>query len=316
MLAESLITLVGLMSFQAIQDAPSPAFSFHQLPVAKYVAPVVVPPIKKNADAYGMEVTAKAAVVIDVASGEPLFRKNADMVYPVASLTKLLTAMTFLDTKPNLQEEVEILPEDDPHEGKSVFAIHERLSKQDVLRSLLVGSVNASANALARSTGSREAFIRAMNEKARALGMTRATFTDPVGLGADNQASAEEIALALRAALSYPEIREASAREEIEIKGRVNGRMYQVKTTNLLLKSFLNKDPYHVVAGKTGSLPEAGFCLAQATRDEAGHEVIAVVLGSENHFVRFQDAKALTAWAFMNFEWPKKTAYLAHLAQN
>ncbi|MDP3793651.1 MAG: hypothetical protein Q8R07_02760, partial [Candidatus Uhrbacteria bacterium] len=84
MLAESLIALVGLLSFQAIQEPVPPVFSLHNFPVAKYAALVVLPPIKKNADAYGMEVTAKAAVVVDVASGEALFRKNADRVYPVA----------------------------------------------------------------------------------------------------------------------------------------------------------------------------------------------------------------------------------------
>jgi D-alanyl-D-alanine carboxypeptidase len=73
--------------------------------------------------------------------------------------------------------------------------------------------------------------------------------------------------------------------------------------TNNLLSSYLNQDPYKIIVGKTGSLPEAGYCLGQVTRLPGGHEVIAVVLGSDNHFSRFQDVKALTGWAAETFRW-------------
>lgn len=306
MFSEALISLVGLLTVHGAR-AQAPILTLNDLPIAKYVAPAAPTPIKKNMDSLGMAVTARSAAVIDVSSGAVLFEKDADGAYPVASLTKLLTAMVFLDMEPDYRGQITITPQDQTTEGALVFVDNERLTKRDALRALLVGSVNAAANALARSTGDYDAFIRAMNEKARTLGLRQSSFSDPVGLGRDNRASALDMAQALRAALNYTEIRQASELNKITVKGLATNRNYQIQSTNLLLQSFLNKKPFRVVAAKTGSLPEAGYCLAQATRNELGNEVIVVVLGSDNHFSRFQDAKALTAWAFDNFEWPQKS---------
>lgn len=308
MLAETLITLLGLLAIPAAQASGSETFTLNALPVAKYASPSLIPPQRKDADSLGIETSARAAVVVDVSSGQVLFEKDGNTAFPIASLTKLMTAMTFLDRRPNLDEVMEVLPEDLARETRPVFAPNERLTKRDMLRALLVGSVNEMGNALARGVDDRESFVAAMNAKAKALRMPRAQFFDPTGLDSRNQASAKDVAFAMRAALMYPEIREAADQQKAEIKGKATGRTYLIKSTNLLLSSFLNKAPYHIVAGKTGSLPEAGFCMAQTTRNENGNEVIAVVLGSGNHFARFADAKALTYWAFQNFEWPKKQA--------
>jgi D-alanyl-D-alanine carboxypeptidase len=80
-------------------------------------------------------------------------------------------------------------------------------------------------------------------------------------------------------------------------------REVRVKSTNLLVGSFLNKKPYTIVAAKTGTLPQAGHCMAQITRNADGHQVVAVELGGDNHLGRFQDIKALTAWSFDAYEW-------------
>lgn len=308
MLAETLITLFGLLAIPAAQASGSETFTLNSLPVAKYVSPMLVPPQKKDPDSLGVETSARSAAIIDVASGQVLFEKDGNTPFPVASLTKLMTAMAFLDQKPNLDEEFAVLPEDLTRETRPVFAPNERLTKRDMLHALLVGSVNEMGNALVRSLGDRETFVQAMNAKAKELHMAHAQFFDPTGLNSQNHASAKDVGVAMRAALMYPEIRAAADQQKAEIRGIATGRKYLVNSTNLLLGSFLNKAPYHIVAGKTGSLPEAGFCLAQTTRNQDGNEVIAVVLGSENHFARFADAKALTYWAFQNFEWPKKQA--------
>jgi D-alanyl-D-alanine carboxypeptidase len=78
-----------------------------------------------------------------------------------------------------------------------------------------------------------------------------------------------------------------------------------IPATNLLLKTYLNKDPYKIVAAKTGSLPEAGYCMAQLTKNAQGNEIVAVELGNDNHFSRYQDIKAMTAWAFETYQWEK-----------
>lgn len=305
MFAESFLSLTALLTIRESRvPSPQPVVA-QSLPVARYV-PGPQPPRKKDQASFGVETTARAALVMDVASGEVLYEKDAEAAYPIASLTKLVTAMTVIDRKEDMDEIITILAEDDPKEGRAVFPEGERFTRRELLEGLLVGSVNIAGNALARESGGQE-FIRAMNERARRIGMSQATFVDPTGLNSQNQASAHDVALILRTALSYPEIREITHKDKIELRGRATNKPYVIKSTNLLLDSFLNQGPYQILAGKTGSLREAGFCLAQATRDKQGHEVIAVVLGSNNHFSRFQDAKALTSWTFQTFDWPAKT---------
>ncbi len=305
MLAGTLISLIGLLSLQQAKQGALP-IAFARFPIAKY-QPVSTPaPTLKEADRTGVEVTAKSAAVFDVVSGQMLFEKDADAVLPVASITKLVTAMTFLDMHSRLDEEVEVLPEDEDEDSKNAIEDHEKMTNGDLLQALLVGSVNKAANTMARVSGGKEAFVKAMNAKARSLNGRSALFVDPSGIHADNRASAREVAFFLRAALAYPEIREISGKGKIFLTGRASGRTYEFPSTDLLLSSYLNRDPYRILVGKTGSLPQAGFCLALATRFEQQHDVIAVALGSENHFARFQDVKALTTWAFTSHVWPKR----------
>ncbi len=307
MFAESFLALTTVLTVREARIPAAQPVVIQSLPVARYV-PGPQPPTKKDPNSFGIETTARAAIAIDVASGEVLYEKNAETAYPIASLTKLMTAMTVLDQSSDMDEVITILREDEPKEGKSVFPQGERFTRRELLESLLIGSVNIAGDALARSGGGMKSFLSAMNAKAQILGMRQAHFDDPTGLDSNNQASAHDVALALRAALHYPEIREITKISKIQLIGRATAKPYLIDSTNLLLGSFLNRDPYRIIAGKTGSLPEAGYCLAQATRDKAGHEVIVVVLGSDNHFSRFQDAKALTFWTFENFRWPSTAA--------
>ncbi len=308
MFAESFVALASLLMVRETRVPMTTPMVLQSLPVAHYV-PGPQPPVKKDQDSFGVETTAKAAVVMDVASGKILYEKNAETVYSIASITKLLTAMTMLDLKPDMNEVVTILAEDDPKEGNMVFPEGERFSRDELLHALLVGSVNISAKSLARVTGGERAFVQAMNAKAQSIGMVGAHFSDPTGLHADDEASAHDVAIALRAALvNYPQIRDITEISQITLVGRATGKPYVIKSTNLLLSSFLNRDPYKIMAAKTGSLDEAGFCLAQATRNKEGHQIITVVLGSQNHFSRFQDVKALTYWGFQAFRWPDKNS--------
>lgn len=304
MLAESLIAILGIMSAQAA-TLPAAPMTWHALPTARYASPSVIAPQKKNAEEVGVLTTGRAAVLLDVKSGTVLYERNADAVHPIASLTKLMTAMVILDEHLPMDEMITIAPEDEAKEGKAVFGSGERFTRGELLHALLIGSVNTAGYALARtSQGGTEGTIIAMNKKAQELGLDTATFLDPTGLDRGNRASAQEVATMLRAALFYSDIRSITKQTSIELKGRATGKPYLIKSTNLLLDSFLNKAPYSIIAAKTGSLPEAGFCLAQATQDKAGNKVIAVTLGSDNHFSRYQDVKAMTAWGFQAYQWP------------
>ncbi len=307
MFAESFVTLGALLALQAplARDLPTAIAAVDALPAARYVAPAAPVPKKTEVERLGIDVSAESACVIDVATGRILFEKDANKPHPIASLTKLMTAMTLLDDRPDMKEMLTVLPGDDPREGKTVLPIGGRFTREELFDSLLIGSVNIAGNTLARSSeGGMEGFVKRMNEKAKELHLLQATFVEPTGLEPANQASARDVATILRMALSYPEIRETTERSALTLPNRATGKPIEISSTNLLLGSFLNKNPYRIVAAKTGSLPEAGFCLAQATRKEGAGEVISVVLGSNNYFARFQDAKALTFWAFDAYRWP------------
>lgn len=303
MFAESFIAVLGLLALQ--ESVPPPIVgSTPSLPVARAILPAEPSPQKKDRNSLGVSVTSKASAVMDVKSGSFLYKKDADRPYSIASLSKLITAMVVLDEDPQLQDVIELLGEDEPKGFKVSLLRGEKMTKEELLSMLLVGSDNEAANAFARLHGGRELFEAKMNRKAAELGMRQAFFADPSGLDARNRASAADVALAMRAALGYEKIRETTKHRSLTIVGRTSGHPYVIKSTNLLLGSGLNTDGYEIEAGKTGSLDEAGFCLAQTTKDPNGHEIIVVSLGSETHFSRFDDVKALTYWTFQAYEWP------------
>jgi len=299
-------TLIGALAALAL-GSPAQAQTMYlaqanALPQAE-VADKPAPPVKRRVESLGIKTAAPSVFVADVASGSVLFAKDPHRPLPIASLTKLVTAMVFLDQKPDFKKTLVFEDGDFDHQGKPVFKVGDELSYEDVFRAMLVGSVNASANALARVTLGKEKFVEAMNRKMEEMGLKSPHFVEPSGIDPDNQADAADIAAIIATASGYPQIREADALPEIVVRGKRSNQAYDIKSTNLLLQSYLNKKPFAVVAAKTGSLPEAGYCMAQITRNSQGHEVVAVELGGDNHFARFQDIKALTSWAFDTYEW-------------
>jgi D-alanyl-D-alanine carboxypeptidase len=214
--------------------------------------------------------------------------------------------MTYLDTKPDFATTVNIEPADHVSVGRTILPASERFTAADVFEGMLVGSINESAKALARTSLGTDAFVNKMNEKAKEIGMKHATFVDASGEGTRNTATARDVALALRAAAAYPEIPKAMAHGSVTLHGVQ--KPYLIKTTNLLWSSELNSEPYKIVAAKTGTLPEAGHCYALMTEGENGQRLLVVLLGGETHYSRFQDVKALTYWAFENYEWPRREA--------
>lgn len=306
MVAETVLTLLGILSLRTIK-APAVTAPRVSLPVVRPSGPLAFAPARKNLDSYGVDVSAKAYIVLDVKSGKVLAEKNADAPYPVASLTKLVTAMTVLDARPDFNRLIDMNASDRGRIGRIQVPLDERFSEGELMSYMLVASSNEAAHALMRSHGNQE-FIEAMNRKAQEIGMAHARFYDPSGLDPRNAASARDVAMAMRAALEYPEIRERTKRSSFKAVGRLKNTPVLLKSTNLLLGSDLNREPYSIVAGKTGSLDEAGFCFAQTVSDADGHEVIAVVLGADTHFSRFQDVKSLTYWAYANYDWPAAAA--------
>ena len=225
------------------------------------------------------------------------------------SLTKLITAMVVLDQGLKGDEKIAIEAGDIEREGRPTLEAGDSMTRKEAFGLCLVESVNELANAFARtSPGGRAAFVEAMRAKAATLGLAKATFLDPTGINPRDRASAKDVAIMIRSALAYPEIRELGGAKAYDLKvsnqASAGGvRTIKVKPTNKRVTSYLNAKPYSIVAAKTGSLPEAGFNLAQVTKSPGGQQVIVVILGSGNHFARFQEVKGMTQWAFNTYEW-------------
>lgn len=297
-------SVIGFLAALSLVSPAQAASLYRPLPVAADVKPSLSnpAPVKRRPQDVGVETTSRSVFVADVATGNVLYAKKPHVVMPIASLTKLMTAMVYLDTKPDLSKPVTFEEGDFDGQGESVFVVGETMTQGEALKALLVGSVNAAGNALARVSLGREPFIKAMNEKVVALKLASPVFVEPTGIDPENRADAADVAAMLSLAISYPEIRSAVSTSNVDVHGKT-GKDYRIKSTNVLLNSYLNKKPYQVVAAKTGSLPQAGYCLAQITKDAEGHEIVVASLASSNHFSRFQDVKALTAWAFDAYEW-------------
>lgn len=233
-----------------------------------------------------------AAVVQDQTSGAVLFQKNSDAVVPIASITKLMTAMVVLDSKPNLDEMLAISDEDvDTLRGShSRLAVGTRLSREDMLRLALMSSENRASFSLSRHyPGGNAAFIQAMNQKARSIGLSDTRFYDPTGLNAGNVSSARDLVKMVAAASGYPLIREFSTTTEYSVE--INGRTRTFHNTNALTSS----PDWQIGVSKTGYISEAGRCLVmQAWLNQK--PTIIVLLDSLGKSTRLADANRIKRW--------------------
>ncbi len=263
------------------------------VPQAKKLAPV-----KVVNDSLGVAVTSQAAVVVDVASGAILWEKNKDEQRSIGSITKLMTAIVFLQTKPDLKSTVEIIAADQASESKQTFEVGEKVILQDILASALIASDNNAALILARTSGlSTTDFVKKMNAQAVALGLTHSRFADPTGLLAANESNALEVAILAQAAFAQPEIRKLVSLSSYDFTS-VSGQVHHLRSTNKIAKGFLQ-----VTAAKTGYIDKAGHCLVAEVQQD-NHRIITVSLGSATESDRFQDVKMLSYWIWHNYDWP------------
>ena len=259
---------------------PSPAATQAQL-VRPAAIPLSPPP----------PVVAESAIVVDYASGRVLYAKNADVVRPIASTQKIVTALTVVAAG-NLDQPVIVEPSDGECEPTKLnIKPGEQYTRRDLLKALLVKSGNDVARALARDVGgSQAAFAAMMNQKARSLGMQRSNFVNPNGLPDPNQFStARDIAIAARNAYQNQLIRSFCSTREYPFQ-YASGRTAVIENTNKLLK----RVPY-CDGMKTGTTDSAGRCLV-ATGSLNGRSAIVVVLKSNSKNV-WDDAEKLLRWS-------------------
>jgi serine-type D-Ala-D-Ala endopeptidase (penicillin-binding protein 7) len=233
-----------------------------------------------------------SAVVVDQTSGAVLFEKNPSTQVPIASITKLMTAMVALDAKPSLSEELTIGDEDvDTLKGtRSRLKVGTQLTREEMLRLALMASENRAAAALSRHyPGGRTAFVAAMNRKAKELGLTDTSFEDSTGLTAANVSSARDLTKMVAAAHRYPLIRQYSTTAEYDVN--IAGRTQSFHNTNSLVKN----DSWDIGLSKTGYINEAGKCLVmQAWLNNK--PMIIVLLDSWGKLTRIGDANRIKRW--------------------
>ncbi|TAN58558.1 hypothetical protein EPN15_00690 [Patescibacteria group bacterium] len=239
----------------------------------------------------------RAAIVIDE-GGNTLFEKNSDKVYPIASLSKLFTAEAFLQTNPDWKKQVKLILSDDAEGAKLFSPAGDVVTVKDLFYSMLTGSTNNGAKALARSTGlSNDEFAAKMNELAKSAGLKNAKFYEPTGLDIRNTATAKEIALFSLNNLNRKEIIEGTTKSVYsfdEILSVDKTIHHDVKSTNILLKE--SHPAYEILASKTGFLYESLHCLMMKVKSKKdGRIYTAVILGGPTSAVRFNEMRALLA---------------------
>jgi D-alanyl-D-alanine endopeptidase (penicillin-binding protein 7) len=233
-----------------------------------------------------------AVLVQDAQTGEVMFEKNADAVVPIASITKLMTAMVILDRKLDLDEEIKLTKEDAVRMkgSRSRLRTGLELTRGDLLLLALMSSDNRAAAALGRSyPGGLEAFVDGMNEKAKKIGMTESRFVEPTGLSPANVSTASDLAKLVRAAHEYEVIRDYSTKSRATVLA--SGRRLNYGNTNRLVRSKY----WDIELSKTGYISEAGRCLVMQVR-LAEKDLIVVLLDSYGKYSRIGDANRIRKW--------------------
>lgn len=238
-----------------------------------------------------------AAVLVVGQNGRALYAKNTDAVVPIASITKLMTAMVVLDSQLALTEPITITVDDlDDIKGtRSRLKVGTRLTRGELLRLALMASENRAAAALTRAyPGGARAFVAAMNQKAVELGMWHSRFVDGTGLSSDNVSNAGDLAKMVSTASRYPVIREYTTDSTYAVT-LANGRMVQYRNSNRLVQ---NPD-WRIGLSKTGYINEAGRCLVMQAVIGAT-PVIIVLLDSWGRLTRVGDANRIKKWIESN----------------
>ncbi|HON58221.1 MAG TPA: D-alanyl-D-alanine endopeptidase [Smithella sp.] len=233
-----------------------------------------------------------SVLVEDQQTGEYLIEKHPDVIVPIASITKLMTAMIILDARLNMKEKITITAEDVDkiRHSHSRLPVNTSLSRNDALLLALMSSENRAAHALARTyPQGLKAFVRAMNDKAQSLGLHETRFADPTGLSSENVSSARDLARMVNAAYKYELIRDYTTRKEYLI--RVGKRSLKFCNTNHLVRN----PQWQIGLSKTGFIDEAGRCLVMQSK-VAQRPVLIVLLDADGKMTRYGDANRIKKW--------------------
>ncbi len=245
-------------------------------------------------DPSNMALLSSTALVIDQTTQQVVFSKNPDPVHPIASITKLMTALVVLESAQDLNEQLTVTDQDVDtlRYTRSHLRVGVHASRLDFLRMALIASENRAASALGRSfPGGITAFVERMNAEAARLGMTSTHFEDSSGLNGNNVSTAHDLAILVQAAMQYPLIHEITTTASVAVPVGFRGRPVVFRNTNPLVA----KSDWDIGLSKTGFINESGQCLVmQATI--SGHPMVIVLLDSRGRHARIGDANRVRKW--------------------
>ncbi|MFA5248075.1 MAG: serine hydrolase [Patescibacteria group bacterium] len=261
----------------------------------------LIPWLKDDVPLENFSIYASSALAIDVTSGKVLYSSGADNVRSIASLSKLATALTFLDLMPEWGNFYKIKKSDLRSGGKSYIYEGDEVKIIDLFHLSLMASDNSATVALGSALGFSEVELAAkMNAKAMALGLVKTHFTDVTGLSYENVSTAKEVAVLAKKSFARKSIREVVLKRDYSFSTAA-GRVVEVFPTDYLL-SVLPQENLDILGGKTGYTVEAGYCFA-GEFFQNNKKIISVVLGAPTDLARFQEAKKLAEWVFASFSW-------------
>ncbi len=277
---------------KTVKGTAKPARSEAARLAARPRAPAPEP--AQGAASGNLHLASGSALVVDQRENAVVYAKNTEARLPIASITKLMTAMVVLDARLPLEEEVEVNEEDvDWLKGsRSRLPLGIVLTRHELLYLALVSSDNRAASALGRNyPGGKPAFVEAMNRKARALGMSDSRFEDPTGLNPGNTATAQDLVRMVQAAYGYPTIRQVTTTPQYTLALPREPGSLEFRNTNRLVRA----QSWDIGLSKTGYINEAGRCLVMQA-DIAERPLLIVLLNGDGRYTPFADVVRLREW--------------------
>ncbi len=313
---------IFLLFFSSVYFASGNNFSFLQFPTSGKRAmaggdiylenlPLSKPavPLAKDKDGFSGSSTAASAIVVDTKTKTILFSKNTGEVRPLASITKLMTAMVLLDLPVNWASTTVITDAD--IDGDHHVNAGEEFTLEDLWHVALIGSSNSAINALVRSTGiTAENFVVLMNKKAEELRLFSARFDEPTGLSDKNMANALDTAKLLIDALKFDKIYTTVQTGEYYAHPLGSDKPRRIWTTDWLLTNWIpNNFKVEDIAGKTGYIDNSGYNFVVSLSNEKKHGITVVIFGAVTNEARFSEARDLAQWTFDHYLWPDEAGY-------
>lgn len=268
-----------------------------------------VAPVAKNNDQYNRSLSASSAMVLDVGSRNILFSKNEKQIRPLASITKLMSAIILLGLPMDWSVTTTIAETDG--NGDQHVQPGEAYTLEDLWGASLVGSSNRATRALVKNSGlQEEGFVMLMNKKAKELGLNSLYFTEPTGLSAKNVGNAVDVANLLKEALRFDKIYKFLQIDEYYVRPLNKDKLRRIWSTDWLLTNWTpNNFTREDIVGKTGYIAESGYNFVVSLTDKNRHQLICVILGSISNEQRFEEARDLSEWVFAKYVWPGDQGY-------